>query len=193
MSYVSPRDAAKHFGVSIKTLQRWDKAGKIKSIRTEGNHRRFYIGGQKDGSKFIYARVSSSKQKSDLARQVKFLKDKYPGYAVIEDIGSGINFKRKGFNSILDKLFENNISEVIVATPDRFCRFGFEFFENLFKRFGAKITVANRNKFRSTEQELAEDLLSIITVFTARHHGARKYTIINEDKNIPNKKAKKDI
>lgn len=184
MSYVDTNNAKKNYGVSKRTLQRWDETGKIKTIRTKGNHRRYFVPNNEPDNKFIYARVSSAKQEGDLQRQVEFLQKKYPAYTVIKDIGSGINFKRKGFKTILDKLFENNIKEVVIASPDRFCRFGFDFFCNLFQRFGAKITVVNGSKSASAEQELAHDLLSIVTVFAARYHGARKYSALSKGKNI---------
>jgi putative resolvase len=184
MQYVDTKKAMLHYGVTIKTLQRWDKNGKIQTKRTKGGHRRYCIPNTGTNNKFIYARVSSSKQKEDLQRQIQFLQQKYPSYTVVTDIGSGINFKRRGFNSLLDKLFDGDVKEIAIASPDRFCRFGFEFFKKLFKRFGATISVAKDKQHRTFEQELTEDLLSIITVFTARYHGARKYSILSENKDI---------
>ena len=97
----------------------------------------------------------------------------YPEYEIIEDVGNGINHKRKGFRSILQQLFQENISEVAVASPDRFARFNYKFFEWLFEQFGAQLNCVSRQKDISTEQELGEDLLSIITVFSSRFHGKR--------------------
>jgi len=96
-----------HIGVSNKTLQRWANDGKIRSIRTDGNHRRYKIDLENAKKKIIYARVSSKKQKDDLDRQIQFMQEKYKGYTVAKDIESGINFKRKGFNHIT--VFRNKL------------------------------------------------------------------------------------
>ncbi|MBT5423922.1 IS607 family transposase [archaeon] len=186
MSYVTQKKAEKYYNVTSKTLHRWDEKGKIKTKRTEGGHRRYFIKEEKDDGKIsiIYTRVSSKKQKSDLQRQTKFLKNKYESYKVISDIGSGINFSRKGFNSILDELFKRNIKEVVVTRKDRFVRFGYSFFKDLFNRFGAKLTVITDKKNKTSEEELSEDLLSIITVFTARYYGKRRYNINKKNTDI---------
>lgn len=186
--YVSVEKAKKYYAVSISTLRRWDEAKKIKVIRTQGGHRRFYIPEKGGRRKIVYCRVSSSKQKSNLQNQIKYMSEKYKDYEIISDIGSGINFKRKGFNSILDSLFSEDIKEVVVSSKDRFSRFGFEMFQNIFSKFGALLKTDSSKEFKSKEQELAEDILSIITVFTARYHGSRKYeTSKNEEnKNLSN-------
>lgn len=172
--YVNSKDAAKYYTVSLDTLRRWDKQGKIKTIRTEGGHRRYFIP-KNNEQNIIYARVSSSKQSDDLQRQVEFLRKQFPNYEIITDIASGINFKRKGFKTILDRVFEGKVKNVVVATDDRFTRYGFELFEDIFTRFGTKLYSVSDKQYKSPEQELSEDLLSIITVFTARYYGSRKY------------------
>jgi putative resolvase len=175
MSYVSSREAREHFQVSDQTLRRWAKENRISFKITQGGHYRFLLPTDQK-RKIVYCRVSSSKQKSDLKNQVKNMRKLYPEYEIIEDVGSGINHKRKGFRSILQQLFQENISEVVVASPDRFTRFNYKFFEWLFEQFGARLNCVSRQKDISPEQELGEDLLSIITVFSARFHGKRKYT-----------------
>lgn len=181
MSYVSPKEAIKFFGVSKETLRRWNIDGTIQTIKTNGGHRRYKIP-EKDNNQgkknIIYARVSSSKQKSDLENQIKFIKQKYPTYEVITDIGSGINYKRKGFKRILELLFEGNINEVVVAHSDRFTRFSFELFVWMFNFHGSTLLDLSNEESKSPEQELSEDLLSIITVFSARYYGKRKYSIL---------------
>lgn len=198
MNYVSPAEASKYYNVTDQTLRRWEKAGKILCKTTAGGHRRYAIKSKKDTAvKFIYARVSSSKQQKDLESQIKFLKEKYPRHTVIKDIGSGLNFKRPGLNKILDTLFKGNLGEVVVASKDRLTRFGFDLFENIFWRFNAQIRVVNNDQQYTPQEELAEDLLSIVTVFTAKHHGRRKYNTKKsknkEDKNLSNKKSKKNV
>ena len=182
MPYVSSSEACKFFGVTAQTLRRWDRKNKIQVKITEGGHRRYLITKKSPTrKKIIYARVSSKKQSADLKRQVKYLQSKYPDYQLITDIGSGINFKRKGLKTVLDYLFKEDLQELVVATSDRLTRFGIELFEDLFFRFNAQLTVIDNESDKTQQQELAEDLLSIVTVFTARYHGSRNYKHLSED------------
>lgn len=182
--YLNPKEAAKYYNVSCETLRRWADEGKIETTKTEGGHRRYKIEERnKEGKKYIYGRVSSKKQEFDLQRQIDFIKDKYPNHEVISDIGSGLNFKREGFRRILEQLFERDIEEVVISSSDRFSRFGTrEFFGWLFFRFGAKLTILKDETNESPEVELSEDLLEILTVFTARYHGRRNYSNNKKDK-----------
>jgi len=164
--------------VSQQTLRRWASVGKISFITTDGGHRRYYLpSSHPTASKIIYARVSSKKQSADLQRQISFLQNQFPEYEIITDIGSGINFQRPGLISILERLFQNNIQELVVAHKDRLTRFGFDLFVWIFSQFGATINVIQDQK-SSPSEELSNDLLAIITVFTARLHGSRKYKIL---------------
>lgn len=174
--YINPKQASKHFNVTSQTLKRWSENGKIKVYKTKGGHRRYKINEDKNDNRdsYIYARVSSSKQKEDLQRQVKLLQKRFPNHKIITDIGSAINFKRKGFKTILRNLFNGNVKEVVVAYKDRWSRFGFEMFEWIFQLHGSQLLVME-TKYKTPEQELAEDLMSITTVFTARYYGSRKY------------------
>ncbi len=188
MIYVSNKKARQVYQVSEDTLRRWANDGKIKFISTKGGHRRYALPEQNEEKEsIIYARVSSKKQESDLNRQIAFLQQKYPKYTVIKDIGSGINFKRKGFLSILDKLFKGNLKQVVVFSNDRLARFGSDLIQHLFDYFGATLIIENNTtESKSQQEELAEDLLSIVTVFTAKYHGSRKY------KSGDDKDSKKD-
>jgi predicted site-specific integrase-resolvase len=146
---------------------------------------------------FIYARVSTKKQMDDLSRQIEFLRrPEYSEYILIEDIGSGINFKRKGLSTILDSCLQNNIGEIVIAHRDRLCRFGFELIESLVTKAGGKITVLNNSENKSSEQELADDLLAIIHVFSCKQMGRRSYAKRGskdiENKDLPNNETKKD-
>jgi len=115
-TYLRPEEVAKIFNVTVRTLLNWDYKGKIKSVRTKGGHRRFLrsdiIPDEKQPSptqprrKFCYCRVSSPSQKEDLGRQVEFFRINYPNHEIVKDTGSGLNFKRKGLNSILESAFE---------------------------------------------------------------------------------------
>jgi putative resolvase len=132
-----------------------------------------------------YARVSSQKQAEDLQRQVQDLRKAFPNHTIISDIGSGLNFTtRKGFLSLLDRALNGDLEEVVVMHKDRLCRFGIELVEHIFNRSGTKLVVygasEDLNGINSSgddehayNAELAEDLMSIITVFVARHNGRR--------------------
>lgn len=178
----SPAEASRFFGVAPFTLRRWAELGIIRARTTPGGHRRYYLESKRsepslesDPNAFvIYARVSSAKQRGDLERQVKFLQRRYPDYRIVRDIGSGINFERPGFKALLEQLFQGKIRKVVVTYPDRFARFGFDFYVWLFKKFGAELVGLSRSNL-SREEELAGDLMEIVTVFAARYHGLRKY------------------
>ncbi len=194
MSYVSPGEAARHFCVSKETLRKWDEKGIIECIKTEGGHRRYKIPENRSRQKIIYARVSSKKQSGDLERQIKYLQDLYPDYTVIKDIGSGLNFKRKGFRRVLDELFKGNIAEVVISSSDRFSRFGTsDFFGWLFERFGAQLRILNTSTDENSGKELTEDLFEVITVFSARYHGRRSYTDNKKNKDLPKQGAENTI
>ena len=130
------------------------------------------------------SRVSSSKQKNDLQRQIDYLHEKFPNHDIISDIGSGLNFKRKGFVKILECLIEGGIKEVVVAHKDRICRFGYDLVEQLFKKFGSVLTIVESDGIKEPINEFAEDVLSIITVFTARYYGSRKYHLLSKNTDI---------
>ena len=131
-----------------------------------------------DKVNYIYARVSSKKQLEDLHRQVEFLqsrKPKYVNYTVITDVGSGINFKRKGLKTILDSCLQGRINEVVIAHRDRLCRFGFELLQFIVERCNGRIIVIDNSTNQTTEQLLADDLLSIIHIYSCRKMGSRRY------------------
>ncbi|NET80498.1 MAG: IS607 family transposase [Moorea sp. SIO1F2] len=174
--YVTPKEAAKNYGVSISTLRRWDREGKLDSIRTQGNQRRFCVEEEAPQSKPViaYARVSTHSQRDDLDRQAQFLRSKYPNAEIVKEVGSGLNFKRRKFLKILERIYSSDISAFVVAYPDRAVRFGFPLLEWLCQKGGVKLVVLNERKL-SPEQELVEDILSILHCFSARLYGLRKY------------------
>ena len=128
----------------------------------------------------VYARVSSAKQAGDLQRQKELLCQKYPNHQLIFDIGSGLNWKRKGFRRLMDKVLSGEVGEIVVTRRDRLCRFGLELLEFIFKRFKTKFLVLG-SEFQTidadgghdVQAELAEDLLAIVTVFVAKTNGMR--------------------
>ena len=193
--FIGIQKAVKKYGVSVQLLRRWDNEGLVKSFRTPGNVRFFDrcdlekmlsvnpVNVEKKS--YIYCRVSSNKQKDDLIRQQNYLRSLYPTYDLITDIGSGINFKRKGLQTILDGAIKGTVGEIVVAYKDRLARFGFELIEHVIKKGGGRIKVLDHEEHKSSEQELSEDLLSIVHIFNCRQMGKRRYcNKKSEDKNI---------
>ena len=189
MRYVPSREASRILGVHPQTLRTWAREGRINYIRTEGNQRRYdvdsYIGLSKPIITVCYCRVSSKKQSADLKRQVAFMRARYPDAEIISDVGSGLNFKRRGLLSILERVHAGDKLTVVVAYRDRLARFGTELIETLLERNGGELVVLNQRDL-SPEEELTTDLISILTVFGARVNGLRRYRQeIKEDTSLP--------
>lgn len=176
---------AKLLNVTVKTLQNWDKQGTLKAYRTPTNQR-FYTEEQlnqvlnlsnsnqieKQGLKIGYCRVSTHNSKNSLENQEEYLRNYTNAKGVIlddvfTDIGSGMNYNREHFNKILELVEAGEISEIYITYKDRFVRFGFDWFNTFCEKHGAKIIILNQPS-TSPEQELAEDLLNIATIFSVR-------------------------
>jgi predicted site-specific integrase-resolvase len=171
----------------------WFEEGKIEGVLTKGGQRRYNLDsiippGSADQSPrktILYARVSSRAQKADLEQQIQFLKSRYPDAEIITDIGSGLNFKRKGLQALLESILSNDVGLVVVAHKDRLCRFGFDLISWLASRSKTEILVLNQTNL-SPEREMCEDILAIIHVFSCRLYGLRKYKKqIREDSELP--------
>jgi putative resolvase len=181
MQHVTPKEAAKILGVHVSSLRRWENEGKLKAIRTPGGQRRFIIeevekvaGMPRTVRTVCYGRVSTHSQQDDLQRQLEHLRTRYSEAEVISEVGSGLNFKRKKFLSILERIIDGDIQRLVVAHPDRLVRFGFELVKWLCTKFECELVVLNDRKL-SPEQELVQDMLSIIHCFSSRLYGLRKY------------------
>jgi len=187
------KEASKILGVTVKTLQRWDKQGIIKCIRTAGGKRRVpeseirRILGLTENRKIIgYARVSSHTQKDDLERQMemikKYARDMGLEIEILKDIGSGLNENRKGFRKLIEMVKNKEVSKVIIAYPDRLTRFGFKTLEFFFNSYGTEIVILNKDE-KTPQEELVEDLITIISHFAGRLYGMRshKYKKVMED------------
>ena len=187
--YVSPRSASRHYKVSEYTLRRWADANKLECKKTEGGHRRYKLG-SKEGEeedldprrRVIYARVSSSKQGGDLKRQIKYMLKKFPKYDIISDIGGGANFKRPGFNSLLEQVFKGDIREIACFSRDRLTRFGIDLVQKICDFHNTKLVFLEEEG--TEDEDLAKDLLTVITHFTAKYYGSRSYKEGEENKNI---------
>jgi putative resolvase len=184
--YISIGQAAKILGVSVVTLRRWEKLGKlISKFRTFGKHRRYYIFDvqqiitKNKRLNICYARVSSHDQKKDLVTQgdflLKFCKNKnVANVELINDLGSGLNFKKKGLKRLMDLIIHSKIDTIYLTHKDRLLRFGSELVINIAKQFGTKVEILN-TKIQSFEEQLASDVLEIITVCSARLYGSRSH------------------
>jgi len=179
--YITGKQAQEALSITGVTLRKWANEGRIDYIRTDGGHRRYNIESlQKDqdvrSTRYVlYARVSSRKQVKDLDRQSGYLQSRYPDGELIRDIGSGLNFKRKGLKAILDRCLSGDKLCVVVAHKDRLARFGFELIKHVVEYNGGTVVVLGDDK-ESPKHELVKDLIAITTVFSARIHGLRKYT-----------------
>jgi len=165
-------------GLSPNTLRKYADEGLIQSIRTSSGQRRFdvdsYVGKNLPPAVVCYCRVSSPKQKDDLARQIVYMREQFPRAEIVRDVGSGLNFRRKGLRALLDRLARGQKLTLVVAHKDRLARFGFELIEYLVAQNGGEIVVLGRTEL-SPERELADDLLAIVHVFSCRMHGLRRY------------------
>lgn len=187
--------ACAHLGVHANTLRKWANEGKIRYIRQPGGQRLYdvsSVGDDGDRRRVCYCRVSSRKQKDDLERQIAKMRSLFPDHEIVTDIGSGLNFKRKGFASVLECAMRGNLAEVVVAHRDRLCRFGFDLIEWIVGQNGGKVVVLDDTE-SSPQRELVNDLVSIIHVFACRIHGLRKYaTAVSQDKDLPDCDAEGD-
>ena len=184
-----PKDFAELLGVSVKTLQRWDREGILKANRTPTD-RRYYtydqylqfkgINIENDKRQaVIYARVSTKNQKDDLQNQVAFLRQFCNARGIIvdqciEEYGSGLNYNRKKWNKLLDEVMEQKVKTIIITHKDRFIRFGYDWFEKFCMKCNTTIVVVN-NEELSPQEELVQDIVSILHVFSCRLYGLRKY------------------
>jgi len=178
MNYVTSKEAVKILGLHPNTLRCYADNGTIESFRTKSGQRRYNVvailGLQKPSVTICYCRVSSPKQRDDLERQVGFMQSKYKSAEVVKDIGSSLNYKRKGLKSLLGRAMRGDKLELVVAHKDRLARFGFELIEWVIQQNGGRIVVLNQTNL-SPEQELTTDLLSILQLESCRMHGLRNY------------------
>ncbi|AFK51611.1 ISC1913-like resolvase [Thermogladius calderae 1633] len=184
-----PKEVCQRLGISYSTLSRWVREGRIKAIRTAGGKYRIpesevrrIIEGIPAGEvrAVVYARVSSSDQKSDLERQVEYLTQycSARGYRVVDvlsDVASGLKTDRRGLLKLFNYVVSRQVDVVVVTYRDRLTRFGFEYLEYFFKQYGVRIEVVYGDEPKDAHQELVEDLLSIVTSFAGKLYGMRSH------------------
>ena len=180
-------DAANYLGVSISTMHRWEREGKLIPLRTKGNQRRydteelenFKFDTKNEKYTIAYARVSSSDQKEDLERQIENISSYCVArgyqFKVIKDIGSGLNYNKKGLNELITLVCSKKVSRIVINYKDRLLRFGYEMIEQVCRLNDVKIEIINYTEDKTYEEELVEDVLSVVTVFSARLYGSRSH------------------
>ena len=185
--FVRIGEAAKVLGVSVSTLRRWDAAGKLKPEQTRGGHRRYNLA-QLRADEFrtpsrsvrrtiAYARVSSHDQKDDLERQKQML-ELYCArqgwtFEVVTDLGSGMNYRKKGLRRLLAQVIDGSVGRLVITHQDRLLRFGAELVFAICEARDVEVVILNQGDHTTFEEDLARDVLEIITVFSARLYGAR--------------------
>ena len=187
--YISIQEVSIILGVTTTTLRRWNKSETLQSdYRTIGNHRRYKLSKilklinpktDEDKITLCYSRVSSYDQKEDLKRQsaklLEYCDEKnLKNIELIEDLGSGLNFKKKGLKKLIKLIISSKISKLIITHKDRLLRFGSDLLINLAKEFDIETVILNE-KVLTFEQELSQDVLEIITVFSAKIYGSRSH------------------
>ena len=184
--YYSINKFSKILGVSAQTLRNGDKKGKLHPHHTSSNGYRYYSHEQLNQVMNVkpnldrivigYCRVSSNKQKDDLERQIEnmklYLTAQGKPFEIISDIGSGINYKKKGLKELVKRISQNKVDKVVVFYKDRLLRFGFELVEYIASLYDCDIEIIDHTE-KTEQQELVEDLVQIITVFSCKLQGKR--------------------
>ena len=188
MKYYSTKKVTEILGVTAQTLRNWDKEGKLKPSYVKSNGYRYYSEEsilsytqerktKKNLNVVGYARVSSKKQSDDLERQINnlntYISSKYDSFYIITDIGSGINYNKPGLKKLIEKINKKEVDLIIVLYKDRLLRFGFELVEYFAELNNVKIEALEKTD-KNQDEELVEDLVQIITVFSCKIQGKRK-------------------
>lgn len=191
------QEAAKMLGVATSTLRRWEREGKIQSIRTAGNHRRYTI---EELSKIKevkplneritigYCRISPSHSKKDLQDQIDkvsmYCIAKGYSFRIIEEIDSGLNYQAKGLKELLTLIQSNQVDRVVILYKDRIVRFGLELLEQVCQFHDTKIEIINHSQVHTFEQEQIEDFLCITTFLGNQMYGSKNEKTKRLKKNI---------
>ena len=185
--FIAAGAASRRIGVTPLTLSRYARAGKIEHVTTPGGRFLYNVdkflreygdaeNPNKDNKVFVcYCRVSTHGQVDDLQRQVNYMTAKYPDYEIITDIGSGINFKRKGLQKIIDYAISGKLEKLVVAYKDRLCRIGFDMIEHILTKYSNTQIIIDHQIEETINEEIANDILQIITVYSAKVNGMRSY------------------
>ena len=169
-------------GVTPQTLRKWEETGELLPERRSKTGTRYYdinklAGINNEGQPTVcYARVSSHDQKEDLNRQQALLEAYCAAKGwrcqVIRDLGSGMNYRKQGLNQLLELIMSRKMKRLVLTHKDRLLRFGAELIFTLCELQGIEIVIIHQGEQPSFEEELAQDVLEIITVFSARLYGS---------------------
>lgn len=196
--YVPRNEVLSALKIHRNTLLNMASRGDIEYIMIGNKHyynlNKYLFSNKIPSGKWInicYCRVSSRKQKGDLVRQIEYMKTRYPTYKMIYDIGSGLNFNRKGLNKIIDIAVNGELNELVVAYKDRLARFGYELIENIITKYSnGKIVIVESSEEETPNEELVKDVLSIMNVYVAKINGLRKYKTLIKSEIQRHKKGK---
>jgi len=183
MEYVKRKEALEILGICYKTLYKMAENKEIETAKMGSNtvyNVQKYLRDNNiskiNKKKVCYCRVSSNKQKEDLKRQIEYMERRYPNNIIIKDIGSGLNYKRKGLQEIIMMAINGEIEELVIAYKDRLTRFGYEMLEFIITKYSnGKIIIINNDEEQTPKEELTKDILSIMNVYVAKINGLRKY------------------
>ena len=182
--FLTRKEASEILGIHYHTLYALAKRNEIETIkigtRQLYNVNKYMIdNGIKGGltrKKICYCRVSSQKQKEDLKRQIKEMKQLYPTYELITDIASGLNYERVGLKKIIDHIVKGELETLVIAYKDRLTRFGFEMIEWMLKEYSdGKIIIVHKLEEETPTEEITKDIISIMNIYVAKINGLRKY------------------
>jgi predicted site-specific integrase-resolvase len=170
-------------GTSVDNLRKWEKSGELLPARKTQGGTRYYdaarlLGlGDSEAATVGYARVSSHDQKADLARQQEMLEAYCAAKGwrseIIKDLGSGMNYHKAGLLKLVEMILNRRMKRLVITHKDRLLRFGAELVFALCELQGIEIVIIHKGGRPSFEEELAQDVLEIITVFSARLYGSR--------------------
>jgi putative resolvase len=196
--YLSAKEVKNLYKITSQTLYNWRKGGKISFIRTpsgkilyspvDGN-------GDKNRLNVIYARVSNTKQKDDLDKQIQILRSFVTARGitvdeVISDVASGMNENRVGFNRLIDLVLSEKIERIFISYKDRLTRFGFGYIETLCKKMDVEIVIVNSTTEEDFQTELTQDLISIIHHFSMKVYSNRRKELKNLEKSLKSEEMK---
>ena len=182
MSKLSISEAAKLKGVSTSTLRRWEAEGKLIPERTANGHRRYDInqllGIKAENSITVgYTRVNSNQQKEDLNRQAEVLEffciSKGWSFEIIKDLGSGLNYSNKGLKRLIKLITAKQVNRLVLTHKDQILILGSELVFSLCEIYGVEVVIINRTEESTIEEDLTQDILDMINIFSARLYGSR--------------------
>jgi len=195
MLWLKSKEYCSKYKISNTTLKRWVDDGKIKCNKVSSRKFLYLDQNIEEDKKLnvVYSRVSNTSQKEDLNRQIDLIKNYmiYNGYIVdqvFKDIASGMNEDRLDFNKLINMVLENKISNIFISTKDRLSRFGYEYLKNIFSKYNCNIVILDNSDTKTYENELTDDLLTIIHHFSMKYYSKRRILLKNIKKSLENSK-----